>query len=54
MEATPDTVNYLIAGYACLLGIPLLYLASGWLRRRNLEKDLDVIRSLADKPDQPK
>jgi hypothetical protein len=47
METTPNTVNYLILGYAVLLGVPVLYLFSWYLRRRNLEKDLEVIQSLA-------
>jgi hypothetical protein len=45
---TPNTIVYMIAGYAVLLGLPLLYVASWFLRRRNLEKDLDVIRSIAE------
>lgn len=45
---TPNTIAYMIAGYAVLLGLPLLYVASWFVRRRNLEKDLDVIQSISD------
>ncbi len=48
---TPDTLNYMIAGYGFLFGLALLYIASWHLRRRNLEKDIDMIQTLAaDKP----
>ncbi len=47
MDQTPNTVNYLILGYAVLLGVPLLYLLSWWARRRNLEKDMETLQSLA-------
>lgn len=45
---TPNTLAYMIAGYAVLLGLPLLYVASWFVRRRNLEKDLDVIQSISE------
>jgi hypothetical protein len=51
MDQTPNTVNYLIMGYAVLLGMPLLYLLSWRLRRRSLEKDLEVIQSLSETKD---
>lgn len=44
---TPNTVNYMLAGYAVLVGIPLLYIASWILRRRTLEKDLELIDDLS-------
>lgn len=44
----PDTVNYMLLGYAVLFGMPLLYVLTWWLRRRNLEKDLEMLRTLAE------
>jgi predicted metallo-beta-lactamase superfamily hydrolase len=47
-EVTPDTANYLILGYVVLIGGPLLYLLSYVLRRRNLERDIQLMESLKD------
>jgi hypothetical protein len=46
-DATADTVGYMLFGYAVLLGLPILYLISWFIRRRNLERDLDTIKTLA-------
>lgn len=51
MDQTPNTLAYMIAGYIVLLGFPVLYVLSWYVRRRNLERDLEVTRSLADPPD---
>ena len=48
MDQTPNTLNYMIAGYVVLFGLPLLYVVSWLIRQRNLEKDIDVIQSIAD------
>lgn len=48
---TPDTFGYMVLGYAFLFGLPLLYVLSWWWRRRNLEKDLEVLRSLQETPE---
>ncbi len=48
MEPVPDTLNYLILGYAVLFGLPLLYVLSWWARRRNLEKDVEALKSLEE------
>jgi hypothetical protein len=45
-EAPPDTLNYLLLGYAILFGLPLLFILSLWWRQRNLEKDLDVLEEM--------
>ena len=48
---TPNTLPYLIAGYLFLFGLPLLYIVSWLIRQRNLEKDIEVIQTIAaDKP----
>lgn len=43
---TPDTFIYMVAGYGILFGLLFLYVLSWWVRRRNLEKDLEVIATL--------
>jgi hypothetical protein len=40
-------VVYMLAGYAVMVGLPLLYIVSAIIRRRNLERDLEMIERLA-------
>jgi hypothetical protein len=47
-QPTPDTLAYLLLGYAVLLGLPLLYVLSFIVRHRNLEKDISLIETLKD------
>jgi hypothetical protein len=42
-EAPANTTTYMIAGYTVIFGVMLIYLISLYLRRRNLEQDLDVL-----------
>jgi CcmD family protein len=42
-EAPANTTSYMIAGYAVIFVVMLVYLISLYLRRRNLEQDLDVL-----------
>ncbi len=46
MDSIPNTMNYMIAGYAVLFGGLLIYLSSLYIRRRNLRQDLDMLREL--------
>jgi hypothetical protein len=46
LDPTPDTVNYLVLGYIFLVGLPVLYVLSWFVRRRSLERDLETIESL--------
>lgn len=45
-EAPVDTTGFMIAGYTVIFGVMLIYLASLYIRRRNLEKDLEVLQEL--------
>ena len=45
-EAPADTTSYMIAGYAVIFGVMLLYLISLLVRQRNLQKDLEVLREI--------
>jgi len=50
-EGPANTTDFMIAGYAVIFGVMLIYLASLYLRRRNLKQDLEVLREL-DEQDQ--
>jgi hypothetical protein len=51
-EPTPDTSGYMIAGYAISFLVMALYVASIYLRQRNLNQDMDTLQEL-DTPAQP-
>ena len=46
LDTTPNTVGFLIAGYIFLLGLPILYVISWFVRRRSLERDIEMLESL--------
>ena len=45
-EGPADTTSYMIAGYAVIFGVMLLYLISLIVRQRNLQKDLEVLEEI--------
>lgn len=45
-ESTPDTSGYLIAGYTIAFTIMTIYVASLFVRRRNLQRDLQALTEL--------
>ena len=51
-EATPDTSGYMIAGYIISFIVMGLYVASIYLRSRNLNQDMTTLQEL-DKPAPP-
>ena len=46
LEAPADTTSYMIAGFVVIFGVMLLYVLSLYIRRRNLEQDLEVLGEL--------
>ncbi|MBF8281935.1 MAG: hypothetical protein HW378_850 [Anaerolineales bacterium] len=48
LDETPNTVGYMIAGYAVFFGLPFLYLVSWLVRQRDLEKDIELIETLSE------
>jgi hypothetical protein len=46
-DAIPQTLNYMLAGYAVLLGLPLLYVAGWFWRRHQYQQTLTLLRNLA-------
>ena len=47
METTPDTLNYMIAGYTVFSIVMIAYLVSLYGRWRRLERDRSVLDELA-------
>jgi hypothetical protein len=48
-EGPAETTNFMIAGYAVIFGVMLIYLASLYIRRRNLRQDLEMLQELENK-----
>jgi len=47
-EGPANTTNYMIAGYAVIFGVMLLYLISIYVRHRNLARDLELLEELTE------
>jgi CcmD family protein len=51
--AIPDTTAYMIGGYLFIFGVIGLYVASLIIRRRNLERELDLLQQFENQaPDE--
>lgn len=48
-QAPAETSSYMIAGYAVIFGVMLIYIISLILRRRNLKEDMQVLQEIQDK-----
>lgn len=46
LETPPNTSPYMIAGYAIAFGVMLLYVASLYIRHRNLKHDLTMLEEM--------
>jgi hypothetical protein len=51
-ESTPDTTGYMIAGYVIAFLFMGLYVASMYLRTRNLKQDMSMLQEM-EKPAPP-
>ena len=51
-EATPNTLNYYIAGYVVFFTIMTIYLVSLYIRNRNLKRDLATLQGM-EQSDEP-
>jgi hypothetical protein len=49
LEAPPNTNSYMIAGFAVIFGVILIYLASLFIRYRLLQHDLKILEDLDKK-----
>jgi hypothetical protein len=52
-QTTPDTSNYMVAGFGVIFGAMLIYLISLIARGRNLRQDLDMLQELENRPNSP-
>lgn len=52
LQSIPDTSGYMIAGYAIAFVVMILYVASMFLRNRNLKQDLTMLEEM-DKTSKP-
>ncbi len=49
MDTIPNTINYMVAGYAVIVVAMLIYFASLALRFRNLHQDEEMLNQLEEK-----
>ncbi len=47
-DAPLETTNYMIAGYAVIFTVMLIYLASLAIRNRNLKQDVEVLQEIEE------
>ncbi len=45
-EGPANTTSFMIAGYAVIFGVMLVYLISLLVRQRSLQKDLEVLEEI--------
>ena len=46
LETPPDTSSYMVAGYAISFAVMLLYVASLFIRYRNLNRDMSMFEEM--------
>jgi len=51
LDETPNTVVYMLAGYAVLLGFPILYVLSWIFRRSGLKRELELLKTIQAEKD---
>ncbi|MGB9640425.1 MAG: hypothetical protein ACPL4H_05895 [Anaerolineales bacterium] len=44
-----QTTDYMIAGYAVIIGVMAIYLISIWLRKRSLMRQWELLKAIQDK-----
>jgi hypothetical protein len=54
LQQTLDTTGYMLLGYGVLIGMMLLYIISLVVRRRNLERDIEMLRTLSESESGPR
>lgn len=52
-EVPPDTSVYMIAGYVIFFVVTAIYVASLFIRTRNLSRDLDTLKEAEAEQSQP-
>ena len=51
--ATPETTNFMVAGYIVIFSVMFIYVISLFLRRRKLEQDLRTLEELENPTENP-
>jgi len=51
LDDTPNTLGYMLLGYAVLLGFPILYVVSWVVRRSGLKRELDLLKTMLAEKD---
>jgi hypothetical protein len=46
LETPPDTSQYMVAGYAIAFGVMFIYVASLFIRFRNLNRDMSMFAEM--------
>lgn len=54
LETTPDTSGYMILGYSVFFITMTIYIASLYIRNRNLKRDLEILESIQAEEAKPK
>jgi hypothetical protein len=52
-EAPAETFNYMVFGFAVILGSMALHMLSLWVRQRNLRRDLEVLDEIRPRDRRP-
>jgi len=47
-QGPADTLTFMIAGYAVIFGVILIYLASLAIRNRNFKQDIEILQEFED------
>jgi hypothetical protein len=48
-EAPANTTGYMLSGYAVIFGVILLYIISLYVRRKNYQKDIELLQELENR-----
>jgi hypothetical protein len=46
LETPPDTSGYMVAGYAIAFAVMTIYVASLFIRFRNLQRDMSMLEEM--------
>jgi len=46
LETPPDTSGYMVAGYAIAFAVIIIYVASLFIRFRNLQRDMSMLEEM--------
>jgi CcmD family protein len=48
-QAPAETTRYMLAGYSVIFTVMFLYIVSLFIRRRNLKRDLEILKEMETK-----